>query len=151
MTIEKISFDKVKKEIEEIFPSATSGKWDLVPEDINKLAQSSGLKLQWNSTDWWTSFERGETEVSDDKFFNVLFKKIEPTDGKVIIVTDECFTDRLAYFIDFKDLKNFSKSIYPNIHKMDFIQPLDYIFVFPSDKLLTIMNHEGYVMQFKNS
>ena len=151
MMYEKIPFDRVKAEVESIFPTATLDKWDLVPDSIHKLADNAGIKLQWNKIDWWTSFEYGHIDVSDDKFFSVLFEQVKPTDTKVIIVTDECFKDKLAYYLDFKDLIEFAATTYPDIHQMDFFQPHDFIFIFPVDRLLTILHHEGYVMQFKST
>ena len=148
---DKIPFDRVKAEVASIFPTATLDKWNLVPDDIHKLADSAGIKLQWNKIDWWTSFEYGHIDVSDDKFFSVLFEQIKPTDTKVIIVTDECFADQSAYYLDFKDLTEFAATTYPDIHQMEFFQPLDFIFICPSDRLLTILHHEGIVMQFKNA
>lgn len=150
MVFSRVPFDVVKKEIGKIFPSASLYDWNLLPEDINLLAESLGVELQWNPINWWTSFEQGEIEVSEDNFFHALFKGFKPTNNKVLIVTDECFEARSAYSVNFEDLLNFSKSIYPNIHQMDFVQPLDYIFVFPSEKYLIVINHEGFLMHFKN-
>jgi hypothetical protein len=151
MEYDKISFDNIKAEIESIFSLKTSDKWNLLPDDINKLAESVHIKLEWNKIDWWTSFEYGHFDVSSDQFFNTLFEQIKPSDSKVIIITDECFTDRFGYLINFKDLAEFADTTYSNVHEMDFFQPHDYIFVFPNDRLLTILHHSGYVMQFRNT
>lgn len=150
MIYNKISFDSVKAEFESIFPATSLEKWDLVPDSISKLADNSGIKLQWNKIDWWGSFESGRTEVSADEFFNVLFAQFKPTDTNLFIVTDECFKDKLAYSMNFKALKEFA-GIYPDIHQMAFFQPQDIIFAFPDERLLTVLHHEGYVMQFKNT
>ena len=151
MMYKKIPFDRVKAEVESIFSATTLDKWDLVPDDIHKLASNAGIKLQWNKIDWWHSFEYGHIDVSSDRFFSVLFEQVKPTDNKVIIVTDDCFNDKRAYELDFKDLAEFVVTIYPNIFQMNFFQPADCIFIFPIDKLLTILHHEGYVMQFKKT
>ena len=151
MMYEKIPFDRVKAEVESIFTTTTLDKWDLVPDSIYKLADNAGVKLQWNKIDWWTSFEYGHLEVSGNKFFSVLFEQIKPSDNKVIIVTDECFKDKFAYYLDFIDIIEFIETTYPDIHQMDFFQPEDFIFIFPVDKLLTILHHEGFVMQFKKT
>jgi hypothetical protein len=151
MNYDKIPFDRVRAEVESIFPRSSLDKWNIVPDDIQKLAESAGVKLQWNKIDWWHSFEYGHLEVSDDNFFAVLFKQFKPNDTKVIIVTDDCFKNKLAYSLDFKDLTEFVATTYPDIHQMDFFQPFDCIFIFPNDRLLTILHHEGYAMQFKNT
>ena len=147
----KIPFDEVKAKVKSIFPTAILDNWDIAPDSIQKLADTAGIKLQWNKIDWWTSFEYGHIDVSDDQFFNTLFEQIKPADIKIIIITDDCFKDKLAYYLDFKDLTEFAATTYPNIYQMDFFQPDDIIFIFPNDKLLTILHHEGYVMQFKKT
>ncbi len=105
--------------------------------------------MKWEKIDWWASFENGNIEVDTEEFFKILFKKISPKDNKVIIVTDECFKDKLAYYINTKDVMAFSNEIYPKLHGMSFFQPLDFIFLFPNQKLLIVLHHEGAVMQFQ--
>lgn len=155
MNFEEISFDEVKIEIKKIFPHATlpSERWNLTPDSIHKLAESARIKLPWQPISWWSSFETGNVEIPYDIFFNVLFEQIKPTEGKIIIVTDECFSDELAYILDYQDLEEFIIETYPTLTplKMDFFQPLDCIFIFPKEKILTILHHEGFVMQFQSS
>ncbi len=151
MMYDKIPFDRVKAEIENIFPTATLENWNLSPDDIHEFASSAGIKLKWDKIDWWTSFEYGHIDVSVDKFLYVLFKEAKPTVQKMIIVTEECFKDKLAYYLDYKNLSEFIETIYPDIHQMDFFQPHDCLFIFPNDRLLIILHHGGYVMQFKNT
>ena len=151
MNLEKIPFEKVKKEVLELFSTCFLDNWSLLPDDIDKIASSTGIKLEWDKIDWWDSFEKGNANISIDTFYHILFEKIMLFDSKAIIVTDECFIEKSAYRIDFSDMKLFLKTIYPQIHQMEFFQPQDYIFLFPNDKHLTILHHEGLITQYQKS
>lgn len=147
----KISFTTVKAEVERMFNTSSLNEWDLIPDSIIKLANNAGIQLQYTKIDWWESFEYGDKEVSDEVFFNVLFHSLKPSETNVIIVTDECFEDKSAYSLNYRDLPQFVTNTYPDIHQMDFFQPHDFLFIFPVDRLLIVLHHEGYVMQFQNS
>jgi hypothetical protein len=150
MPHDKIPFTAVKAEVERILSLSTTNNWDLVPDSINKLANSAGIQLQWTKIDWWSSFEYGHKDISNEAFFSVLFPLFVPKDNHVIIVTDECFEDKFAYSLNFQDLPEFVANRYPEIHQMDFFQPHDFLFIFPVDGLLIVLHHEGFVMHYQN-
>jgi hypothetical protein len=151
MPHDKIPFTAVKAEVERILSLSTTNNWELVPDSINKLANSAGIQLQWTKIDWWSSFEYGHKDISNEEFFSVLFPLFVPKDNQVIIVTDECFEDKFAYSLNFQDLPEFVANRYPEIHQMDFFQPHDFLFIFPVDGLLIVLHHEGFVMHYQNS
>lgn len=145
----KIPFETVKATIASLFPSATLDNWNLVPGDLHKLAESAGMELQWKKIDWWIAFEYGHTEIPDNLFFSILLEHIPSTDTEVLIVTDECFNDNMAYSVNLTDLKTFIETTYPELHRMDFFQPSDLLFIFPEYNQLVMLHHEGYFLQFQ--
>lgn len=145
----KIPVDSVKEEVERLFPTATLDNWDLVPDDLHKLAESAGIELHWKKIDWWTTFEYGHTEIPDNLFFSILLEQIPLTDTEVLIVTDECFNDNMAYVMNLTDLKTFIETTYPELHQTDFFQPNDMLFIFPEYNQLVMLHHEGYFLQFQ--
>ena len=145
----KIPFEKVREEIKRMFPNSTIEKWDLIPNDIGRLAYSAGIIFSWKEVDWWNAFEYGNKEFGVKKFLSILFPGPIPGNSEVIIVTDECFADKSAYQLRYENLEIFCDTVYPKIHQMEFFQPLDFIFLFVQHKLLIVLHHEGLVTHFK--
>lgn len=146
-TFKKISFEKAKDSIERIFGS-TSESWELVPDDIHRLALSAGLSLNWTEVKDWADFEYGTNYPSDNFFIETIFKEIKPN-GLVYIVTDECFEDRQAYEVETIELDRFIAETYPEIYCMEFFQPADYIFICPSIQMIGMLHHEGLVTKYQ--
>lgn len=142
-----IPFNNIRKAIEEIFPNRMEIHWHLTPNDIHQLARSSDIDLQWVALDWWHGYEYGLKEYDDEFIIAEVFREYKPEKGRTLVVTDECFKDQLGFEFDFEDLSNFIEE-YEDYYNMGFFQPLDCIFVFPEEGLLTILHHEGYRMQY---
>ncbi|MES2775236.1 MAG: hypothetical protein V4722_13695 [Bacteroidota bacterium] len=143
----KIPFEEVKLEIEKIFrcPSGTE-KWDLLPEYITQLAQNCGIKLKWRPIlKWDVSWGPGKisNQYSDEDFLAIAFAKVKPSNNPIFIITDECFRDKMAFSVGYKDMLYFMDKVYPELFKMGFPQPSDFIFVQPDTGLLTMIYHEG--------
>ena len=144
----KIPFERVKDSIEQIFQCSKANRWELVPDQVQGLADAAGVKLEWTPIEGWTDFEYGRLVHENSSLLNSIFKEIKPS-GQIIIVTDECFNGHEAYQVVTHDLEDFISKVYPKIHGMDFFQPMDYLFICPDIKMIAILHHEGQVTQYE--
>jgi hypothetical protein len=152
MIYEKVSFGELKAQIQSTFLVPIGLKWDLVPHSFHEIALAEGVELAWIKLEQWTAFEYGHLEVSPQEFLHILFKTIQPApEERVAIVTDECFRERMGYKVQYKDLLEFIEEIYPEIYQMDFFQPFDVLFYCHESKLMTILHHDGYYVQYQNN
>ncbi|HYF66616.1 MAG TPA: hypothetical protein VD884_00710 [Ohtaekwangia sp.] len=145
--MERIKFDTIKKEIQDIFPSANLDDWDLIPDSIHRLAASQGTDLPWKRISNWEEFEEGQMDFEDEDFLNLAFYKHKPQ-GQIYLVTDNCFKTREGYALDSTELLDFVNNIDQLDNEIPFVQPLDYVFINPQQKLITLIHHEGQVTQY---
>jgi len=113
-TYKKISFEKVRSIIEKILGCSIKDKLELDPDEIHRLAENNGIKLNWKPIENWTKFEYGQVDIDEKDFLEIIFKNIKPV-GQIAIVTDKCFREKEAYLVDGKNLENFISNIYPDI------------------------------------
>lgn len=144
----RIKFETIRKEILTIFPSASLNTWDLTPDSIHQLAATQGIDLDWRGIPNWTDFEAGRIDYDENQFLNFAFYKHTPL-GQMYVVTDNCFKTREAYQIKSNDLMPFVKELEQLSNESPFVQPADYLFINPDQKLVTIIHHEGQVTQYK--
>lgn len=141
----KIPFDTVKSVISNMISDNALQNWHLLPDDLFQLMKRHNFSPKLQKIDWWEAFEYGYKEIPDEQFISLLFQTIEQKEEKLLIVTDECFKDKMAYEINFSDLTVFIDAVYPEIHQMEFFQPHDLIFVFPESNCLITLHHEGFI------
>jgi hypothetical protein len=146
--VERIDFETVKKDISQIFASACLDNWDLIPDSIHHLAATQGIDLNWKNIANWTDFEEGRIDFEEADFLEFAFYSYKP-EGLVYLVTNNCFKSRDAYSIDSRDLLDFVKTIDELEGEVTFVQPMDYVFINPERKLVTLIHHEGQVTQYK--
>lgn len=146
--MERIKFEAVKKKVQEIFSNAFLENWDLIPSSIHQLAATQGTHLDWKKVPNWTDFEEARRDFEEDEFLKLAFYKHKP-EGLIYLVTDYCFKTREAYGVDSKHLLNFVKNIDQLENEFQFVQPMDYVFINPDQKLITLIHHEGLVTQYK--
>ena len=146
--VQLIDFEKIKEEILEIFPSAYLDDWDLIPDLIHRLAATQGIDLIWREVPNWTDFEAGRIDFSEDEFLEFAFYRNKPK-GQVFMVTDNCFKNRKAYGLNSGYLLDFVSNIDEIDGEISFVQPSDYVFVNPEQKLVTLIHHEGQVTQYR--
>ena len=146
--MERIKFETIKKEIQDIFPSARLNNWDIIPDSIHRLAATQGKDLPWDKIPNWSEFEEGVIDFEEEEFLNLAFYKHKPQ-GQTYVVTDSCFKMREAYSIDANHLLDFVRGIDQLFNEIPFVQPLDYVFINPKQKLITLIHHEGQVAQYK--
>jgi hypothetical protein len=146
--MERIKLETIKNEIQDIFPSASLDNWDLIPDSIHQLAASQGTDLHWDSISNWEEFEEGKIDFEEEEFLNLAFYKYKPQ-GQIYVVTDNCFKAREAYVLDSNELLDFVRNIGQLENEIPFVQPLDYVFINPEQKLITLIHHEGQVTQHK--
>ena len=140
MTYSKVGFKTVKAEIERIFNCGKEQKdWNLVPDEIHILAESSGVQLKWDEIANWNNEKH---DYSDDEFLEIAYIK-DFTSENIYIITDECFKDGMAFSVATVDLISFIEIVYNEEMRMEFPQPSDFIFVQPTNNLITMIHHEG--------
>jgi hypothetical protein len=147
--MERIKFETIKKEIQDIFPSASLDDWDLIPDSIHQLAATQGTDLHWEIISNWEEFEEGQIDFEEEDFLNLAFHKHKPQ-GRIYLVTETCFKTREAYGLDSNELLGFVRNIDKLDNEIPFVQPLDYVFINPEQKLITLIHHEGQVTQYKS-
>jgi hypothetical protein len=64
-------------------------------------------------------------------------------------VTDECFKNKKAYAVKSNEIIEFAEKIYPELHSMDFIQPLDILLINEKNKRISMVHHEGELMKYE--
>lgn len=149
MNFERITFEETKSIIQNILNHSSSSDFDLTPNGIFKLAQESNCFLQRKSIPNWSDFEVGISDFSVQQFIALTPINLETTDS-VFIISDTCFKEQMSYKIQGKKLIEFAESTYPNLHQMDFVQPLDFIFIQPNENLISIIHHEGVILEYHN-
>lgn len=149
MKYNKISFDDIRTKIEKLFPGSIIKKEFLDPSSIYYAAKSVGIELTYEKIDEWVLFEYGSEEHDEDDLVGFIFGTTDIQLGKIIIVTDECFREKQGYLVEQEDFLTFIKKTYPELLNMDFFQPLDTIFIFPDDKSIVAIHHEGYILKYK--
>ncbi|MEO7533664.1 MAG: hypothetical protein ABIU30_07460 [Ferruginibacter sp.] len=154
MIYEKLRLAMVELEIKKIFGNDNNGqKLNLTPDSIGEFAEQSGVRLKWRPIiNWLECFQFNSYEYSDEDFLQIAFAKVKPSNGKTIVVTDECFQDNMAFLItQFKDMIYFMEHEYPRLFNMQFPQPSDFIFIQPQIKLITMIHHEGLRTKYSSS
>ncbi len=152
MNYEKIPFLEVQKIIQRIFNNDSVDQLFLTPDSIHSFAEFSGIQLKWRPILNWTKFETTSFDYSEQDFLDIAFAKTHPCEGRTIIVTDECFKDKMAFSIfRFKDIIEFMEDSYPALFNMQFQQPSDFIFIQPDIDLITMIHHEGQRTKFSKS
>jgi len=146
MMTNKISFDKFIQEIVDYFNLKDNFvDFKLTPDEISKVFEKSNKKLKWEKIENWEPFECGNTNISDEYFIGKMLKGNYKMEGLVYIITDECFTDMMAYSIDSIELDEFIKNEYFNLHHICFFQPEDIIFFQPNERFISILHHAGFI------
>src|SRR5690606_10992108 len=96
----------------------------------------------------WPEFEEGQIDFEEEHFLDLAFYKHKPQ-GQIYLVTDSCFKTREAYSVDSGKLLDFVRNIDQVENEVPFVQPSDYVFINPEQKLITLIHHEGQVTQYK--
>jgi hypothetical protein len=148
MKVQKVDFDHVATSLRRILSISTDKELKLIPNYVYKTATEQGIILEWKNIEKWQKFKSGDYEFKDDEFIRIAFSGLQP-EGKIYIVTDECFEDQKAFVVEYSDLKEFIQEIYPEIYQMDFEQPFDFIFVNPEKEIFSMIHHEGLVTQYR--
>lgn len=121
MIYTKLSFEIVDLEIKKIFKNDTYGRQlNLRPDSIASFAKEYGVELKWRPiVNWFECFQFNTYEYTDQDFFEIAFAKVNPSNGQTIVITDECFKERMAFSIaHFKNLVYFMETIYPCLFDM---------------------------------
>lgn len=140
MNYSKVPFKTVQAEIKRIFNCGHSPKeLNLTPDEISRLAELNGIELKWTPIFNW---DNEDYNFSDEEFFEIAFLK-NFTSERIFLITDECFNDKMAFFVAPVDLIPFIEHVYNGEFKMEFPQPSDFIFIQPATNLITMIHHEG--------
>lgn len=144
---ELITFEEVKQTIKSIIKSDSDKRFDLIPGNIIDLIQSKGIIIKKRKIKNWHQFETGlKVELTLDEILKDS-KINKETNEALIIVTDECFQNKLAIKISSKTYKHFESEVYPEIYGMDLIQPLDLILLQEITNTIFILHHEGVMFE----
>ena len=147
MEFELISFNDSRSIINSILDYEPLENYELTPNEIFCVIEETGIILQGKQIPNWNDFEFGKIEITIDEIIEITKIKLE-TEDPIIIISDECFKDQKAYKIPTNKLKEFAERTYPKLYNMDLIQPFDLIFIQPSTKLISMIHHEGILMEY---
>jgi hypothetical protein len=147
MKFEQITFDECRSLINEILNYQPSQNYGLTPNEIFGVVEETGIVLEGERIPGWNDFEVGNKDFT---IIELLEKsRIElQTEEPIIVISDECFETEKAYKIPTNKLKEFAEETYPELHNMDLVQPFDLIFIQPSTKTISMIHHEGIIMEY---
>jgi len=147
MEFELITFNESRSIINTILDYEPLENYELTPNEIFCVIEEIGIILEGKQIPNWNNFESGKIEITIDEIIKET--KIDlKTEDPIIIITDECFKDQKAFKIPTNRLKEFAEQTYPRLYNMDLIQPLDLIFIQPSSKSISMIHHEGILMEY---
>lgn len=147
MDFELISFEDFKSLIHEILDYKPQEDYNLTPNEIFCVLEETGIILEGVRIPGWEDFETGVKGFSTQELLSRTKIDLE-TQEPVVIISDECFKKQKAYKVPSEKLIEFAESTYPSIHDMDFVQPLDLIIIQPSSKTISMIHHEGLIMDY---
>jgi len=133
--------------LRKIFPPSPYPSLTLNPDAIHRYAEQAGKTLEWEPCEWWEGF--GLNKYSDAEIMDFILGPYKLESGDAIIVTDECWPDQEAYVVASERILEFIEEDYSEMHNMEFFQPSDTIFLFPSQSLLIVLHHEGCVARYE--
>ena len=148
MEYERISFDKVRKVINQIIGYEPEDSYELIPNEIFCVIEETGIILEGQQINGWTDLENGKKDLTTTELLAQTNIPLH-SDSKTIVVTEECFKDKKAYVVLSSDLVDFADNVYPDLHEMDFVQPFDIILINPDRKIISMIHHEGILMEYK--
>ncbi|ADL51388.1 hypothetical protein [Clostridium cellulovorans] len=149
MDINKITFESVSAKIVECFNLGNPLKGpDLVPNKLGDAFEESRKNLIWEKVLDWELFESGVIDISDEDFIQLLFNGKCTKSGLLYIITDFCFSDKMAFCISHSDLEEFITTEYPKLCQMSFFQTEDIIFFKPNEKFITYLHHSGFIAHY---
>lgn len=148
MEYERISFDKVREVINQIIGYEPVDSYELIPNEIFCVIEETGIILEGQQISGWKDIENGEKDLTTTELLAQTNIPLH-SDIKTIIVTDECFKDKMAYVVRNSDLVDFADNVYPELHDMNFVQLFDLILINPDMKIISMIHHEGILMEYK--
>ena len=108
------------------------------------------VKVDFKPIKEWHLIEHGGKEYRELKEETILEYIIDQSlKGPFIVITDECFPEKFAYYINGENLLKFIKEEYPKIYNMDFFQPSDLVILSIGEKYIGMIHHEGYYCRYK--
>jgi hypothetical protein len=143
----KQSFDIVKNTLHTLFEVQIKNDWNLTPDNIAKILENKGVELEWRKIENWEQFEAGNDVITNEYFIEILFSGINMENGNVIIITDECFNDKMAYNIKTNKTIEFIDN-YERGYGIAFFQPSDYIFIFSDENIIVLLHHGGIYSKY---
>lgn len=149
-TYEQINFDEVRVIIKKITGYHGELDFELVPDEIAKIVDMTGVRVEWKALKLWNRLENGIIEIDLQELLEWSDYTLSSGDD-IIILTDECFLTRQAYKIKLDQLEIFETEIYPSIHDMGLVQPFDMILLQIKSKTLIMIHHEGYVATYNST
>lgn len=147
MEFELISFEDSKSLIHEILDYKPLEDYNLTPNEIFCIVEETGVKLEGEMIPDWEDFERGKKDFTTQELLKRTKINLE-TEESIIVISDDCFEEQKAFKIPSNKLIEFAESTYPSLYDMDLIQPQDLIFIQPSNKRISMIHHEGLIMEY---
>jgi len=146
--LHRIPFVEVCNEVTNLLGSEPINVSDLTADGLYQLFERNRVKLEWEPVKNWEKFEQGLLDIPSLTFLEIIFKDLTPT-GQILVLTDECFKDEMAFVVEADNLGKFINEAYPNTYNMDFFQPLDTVFICPKSNIISILHHEGLVANYQ--
>jgi len=109
--------------------------------------EETGIILEKERIPNWEDFERGKKDFSTQELLKRTKINLE-TEESLIVISDDCFKEQKAFKVSSNKLIEFAESNYPSIYKMKLVQPLDLIFIQPSNKRISMIHNEGLITEY---
>ncbi|MBC9914052.1 hypothetical protein [Chitinophaga varians] len=142
MRFEQLTFDAVQALLRStIIPVAGRKKFDFLPDTIWDHAKASGCDIVARQIENWEIHDFDEND-----FLRLITEKYTFDAGtRVIFISDECFPDKAAFVFTLSDYLTFVAYFEEQFNRA-FFQPSDYILIFPDERKLVMIHHEGYLI-----
>ena len=147
-----ISFSKTKEILTELnfFGSEPIPDGFLNERHILSIAKKLQKNVMFQPIPDWEAFESGMIDILPGQLIDICFSGLEYQNEKLLIITMESYTTDKVFLVDFVHYEEFANSydLYLG-ENMDFVQPMDYIFLLLNQKNVVYVNHEGVFTQIK--
>lgn len=145
-----MSFSKAKEMLAELrFFGNESITDDFISEKhILSFAKKFEKDVVFRPIPKWDAFETGDIDISPIELIDICFEGLEYQNEKLLIITMESYSSRKLFLVDFVHYEEFANTYEVFLgENMDFVQPMDCIFLLLHQKTAIFIHHEGVFTQ----
>lgn len=144
MVYNTIEMSKFRDKLNEAISKSTTEKHIpisyVTPSEILKSLMSSNIDFRITDIDFWSDWENGKIDISEQDFLRKVVDESLIQSQKVIVLYDDCFKDNIVYETYFEEIPELKDKV---INSDSLLEPFDHVFYFESDNKIIAVHHEG--------